>query len=167
MKHFSFVFVAALALSAGGCKKKAPDCAAAMNHSMDLAKDGSMKGAAADPKMKQAFIDMGVKHCKDDKWSDDAVRCMMDAKSETDAKACYGKLSADQQKKMNDDAWGAKPADAGGMQPTDTGSAAAGSGSAMGSGSGDMGSAAAGSGSAMGSGSAAAGSGSAGSGSAK
>ena len=131
MKKLSWVFLAVLSLAAGGCKKKGgADCDKAIDHSMELAKADMQKMGnddAAIAKMKS----LGVQHCKDDKWSADVTQCMIDAKAETDAQKCYDKLSADQQKKMNDAVMEAMKPPAGATPPpppatgSDTGSAAA------------------------------------------
>ena len=139
MNKLSLTFVAALALAAGGCKKKGgADCDKAIDHSMELAKADMQKMGnddAAIAKMKS----IGVQHCKDDKWSDDAVKCMNDAKTEADAQACYGKLTQDQRDKMNKAAMAlmtppANPTPAGSdMAGSAVGSAAPAAGSDMGS----------------------------------
>lgn len=135
MNKLSLVFVAALSLAAFGCKKKGGDCASAINHSMELSKADMSKMPGMDDKMLGKLKDLGVQHCKDDKWSDDAIKCMNDAKAEADAKACYSKLSNDQQEKMNKAMMDAMTASA---PPAPTGTAPAGSGEA---GSGSAGSA--------------------------
>jgi hypothetical protein len=155
MKKLSFVLVAVLSIAAFGCKKKGGgDCASAVHHSMDLSK-ADMQKMGTDDKMMQKMVDVGIQHCKDDKWSADAIKCMNDAQTMNDSQACYTKLSAEQQSKMNKAAMElmAPPADMGSATPTEAGSAAPAAGS-------DSGSAAAGS--AAPAGSAAAGSGSAG-----
>jgi len=138
MKNVSICFVMALSLAAFGCKKKGADCTAAINHSMDLSK-ADMEKMPGGEQMMGKMRDLGVQHCKDDKWSDDAVKCMNDAKSEADAQACYGKLTADQRDKMNKAAMAlmtpANPTPAGSDM---AGSAAPGSAAMAGS---DMGSA--------------------------
>jgi hypothetical protein len=157
MKNFSIVFVMAMSLAAFGCKKKGGDCAAAIDHSMDLSK-ADMEKMPGGKDMMAKMHDIGVQHCKDDKWSDDAVKCMNDAKAEADAQTCYGKLTADQRDKMNKAAMAAMQAAAPTPPPpaatgSDMGSAGtAPAGSAAGSGmmgsdtgSAAMGSAAAGS----------------------
>jgi hypothetical protein len=98
MKKMSIVFVAALSLAAIGCKKKGGDCAKAIANSMELSKADL---GSADDKTKAKMKDLGVSHCKDDKWSDEVVQCMTDAKAEAEAKNCYGKLTPEQQDKMN------------------------------------------------------------------
>ena len=144
MKKTSLVFVAALAFAAFGCKKKGGDCETAINHSMELSKADMAKMPGMDDKLIAKMKGIGVERCKEDKWPEDVVKCMTDAKAETDAQACYGKLPHDQQEKMNKammeemmklapkppaaDTTGSSAAPAGG----DTGSAAAGSGGAMG-----------------------------------
>ena len=71
--------------SAGMAKmpKDAPDDAKKMME--------EMSGKAAD---------LVVKHCKDDKWSADSIKC---AKEADDPKTCMTKLSADQQSKLMED----------------------------------------------------------------
>ena len=160
MKNFALVFVAALSFASVGCKKKAAggsDCSQAVNHSMELSK-GEMQKMGTDDKMMAKMVELGIQHCKDDKWSNDALKCMVDAKTMADSQGCYGKLSKDQQDKMNksvmematptagsaDAAGSAGSADAAGS----AGSAAAGSDAGSAAGSAAAGSAAAGSGSA-------------------
>lgn len=160
MKTISIVFVAALSLAAFGCKKKGADCGQAIAHSMDLSKAEMAKMPGVDDKMMAKMRDIGVERCTADKWSDDATKCMADAKTMTDAQGCYGKLSAEQRDKMNKEVAGAMtpPSGAGGAAAggsaaagdsaaagNGAGSAAAGGSGAMGSDSGSGGSAAAGS----------------------
>lgn len=116
MTKLTLLLALALPLAAAGCKKKGgADCDKAINHSMDLAK-ADMQKMGNDDKAMSKMKDIGLSHCKDDKWSPDAVQCMIDAKTEADAQACYGKLTQDQQDKMNKAAMEAMqpPAPAGG-----------------------------------------------------
>jgi hypothetical protein len=64
---------------------------------MDLSKDVMPK----DEKVLAKMTATGIQHCKDDKWSDEAVKCMIAAKDMTEAQACYGKLTKEQQETMN------------------------------------------------------------------
>ncbi|CAN5493327.1 hypothetical protein BH11MYX1_BH11MYX1_10350 [soil metagenome] len=163
MKNLSIAFVAVLALTAFGCKKKGGDCGAAINHSMELSKVAMAKTPGTDEAMMKKMADLGLAHCKDDKWGDDALKCMTDAKTMTDSQGCFDKLTPDQREKMMKAAMELTPA------PTAGSAAMAGSGEMAGSaamaGSGEMaGSAAmAGSGEMSGSGGAMAGSAQAGS----
>ena len=101
MKKISIMFLASLSLAAVGCKKKpAGGCDSAIAHSMDLSKEHMSKMPGMDDKMMAKLHDVTVKNCTDDKWSDDVTACMTNAKAEADAKACYAKLTADQQTKM-------------------------------------------------------------------
>jgi hypothetical protein len=147
MKNLSVVFVMAMSLAAFGCKKKGADCAAAIDHSMDLSK-ADMEKMPGGKEMMGKMRDIGVQHCKEDKWSDEAVKCMNDAKAEADAQTCYGKLTADQRDKMNKAAMAAmQPATP--PPPPATGSDMGSSGTAptgSAAGSGMMGSGSAGSG---------------------
>jgi len=131
MKKILFVLLALAA--AAGCKKKGGDCTAAIDHSMELSKADMSKMPGMDDKMMAKLKDVAVSHCKDDKWPAEALKCMTDAKTESDAQACYGKLSQDQQQKMNqammDAMKSAMPAAPPPAPPagSDTGSAPAGS----------------------------------------
>jgi hypothetical protein len=100
MTKLPFVLAIALSFAATGCKKKG-DCTAAINHSMDLAKADMQKMPGMDDKIVDKLKSIGVQHCTDDKWPAEVLTCMNDAKTETDAQACYSKLSKDQQDKMN------------------------------------------------------------------
>ncbi len=113
MKHLSIALVAVLALTAFGCKKKGgADCDTAINHSMELSKAEMAKQPGTDDAMLKKMSDLGRQHCKDDKWSDDAVKCMVDAKAMADAQGCFGKLTQDQQDKMMKAAMALAPAPA-------------------------------------------------------
>ena len=115
MTKISIVFAAVMALGCGNKSGEtkatgsdtasagggAADCDKAIAHSMEV---GKASLPADDAKMMAKLHDMGVKHCVDDKWPEPVVKCMLDAKTEADGQACYGKLTPDQQKKMNDDA---------------------------------------------------------------
>jgi hypothetical protein len=163
MQKLSLVFVAALSLAAFGCKKKGggADCDKALDRSMELSKAELSKMPGVDDKMLGKMRDVGVTHCKDDKWSDDVRNCMVNAKTMADSQGCYGKLSQEQQDKMNKAAMelAAPPAPTGSAE-VDTGSAAVApdTGSAAGSAAGSAGSAAEGSAGSAAAGSAAAGS---------
>jgi hypothetical protein len=102
MKKTSLVFAAALSLAAFGCKKGGggSDCGKAIDHSMELSK-AAMEKSGIDPKVLVKMKDVGLQHCNDDKWSEEATKCMIDSKTEKDSGACYAKLSPDQQEKMN------------------------------------------------------------------
>jgi hypothetical protein len=100
MKTISFVLVA-LSFAALGCKKESVDCAKAIANSMEVSKADMEKRPGMDDKTMQKMKDIGLQHCKGDKWPEDALKCMSDAKTEADAQACYGKLSREQQDNMN------------------------------------------------------------------
>ncbi len=132
MTKLSIMIVSALALAAFGCKKKGGDCAAAINHSMELSKEAMSKMPGNDDKLMKQMAEIGIQHCNDDKWPAEAITCMTDAKAMADAQACYGKLSADQRDKMQRAAMAAMtpPAAVSGSAATSTGSAMAGSAAA-------------------------------------
>jgi hypothetical protein len=101
MKNLSIMFVVSLSLAAFGCKKKGgADCVKAIANSMEVSKADMAKMPGVDDKMMEKMKDLGTQHCKDDKWSDDTIKCMSDAKSQTDAQACYSKMTPDQKDKM-------------------------------------------------------------------
>jgi hypothetical protein len=125
MKNVSLVFVIVLAF---GCKKPGADCAKAIDKSMELSKADMQKMPGMDDKLLQKLKDVGLQHCKDDKWSDEARACMSDAKTEVESQACYNKLSHEQQDKMNKAAMAMMtPPSAGSAMGSDMGSASAGS----------------------------------------
>jgi len=108
MKKLALVLLAALPFAVG-CKKGGADCDAAINHSMELSKD-MMKSMGNDDATMAKMKEAGIQHCKDDKWSDDAVKCMIDAKAMTDAQACYGKLTKEQRDNMKNATKDMRPA---------------------------------------------------------
>ncbi|HEV7554149.1 MAG TPA: hypothetical protein VGO00_01775 [Kofleriaceae bacterium] len=137
MKKMSIMFVAALALAAGGCSKKGgADCSKAIANGMEV---GKATLPTSDEKMMTKLREVGVKRCHEDKWSDDVIKCMIDAKTEAEGQSCYGKLTPEQQSKMNNAAMeGMSPPNAGSGKPApaaDGSGSATGSGSAAGSGS--------------------------------
>ena len=148
MKTLPIVFVAGLSLAAFGCKKKGgADCDKAITNSMAVSKADMAKMPGVDDKMMAKMKDLGVQHCKDDKWSDDTVTCMSDAKTQGDAQGCYGKMAPEQKEKMAKAMMDIMTPPGGGGMGGAGGSAAAGgsAGAAMGSDPGAAGSAGAGS----------------------
>jgi hypothetical protein len=129
MHKLSLLFVAVLSFAA--CKKGGggADCAKALDHSMELA-SADMKSRGNDDAMLQKMKDLGLQHCKDDKWADDVLKCMVDAKTEAEGKACYGKLTPEQQDKMNKAAMEMMKPPAPPAAGSDTGSAGGGSAAA-------------------------------------
>ena len=128
MNNIALGFVIAASVMAFGCKKSGGDCSKAIAHSMELSK-ADMAKMGVDDKMMAQMATIGVQHCNDDKWSADVITCMLDAKAMADSQACYGKLSQDQQDKMNKAAMALQSTAPAGSA---TGSAdSAGSGSAM------------------------------------
>ena len=137
----SVVLVALLSVAALGCKKKSaePDCAAAVNHSMALSKADFEKMPGMDAATIQQAMDLGVRRCKEDKWPADAVKCMNDAVTITDAQRCYDNLSQEQRDRMNKEAGElmtaatAKAGSSAGSAGSAAGSAGSADGSAAGS----------------------------------
>ena len=104
MKTSGLVLAAALAIAA--CSKKSDStsagggddrCAKAIDHGMELSK----AMMPADDKVLAKLRATGIQRCTEDKWSADAVQCMIDAKAMADAQLCYGKLTDEQRTKMN------------------------------------------------------------------
>ncbi|HUS30449.1 MAG TPA: hypothetical protein VMZ53_18195 [Kofleriaceae bacterium] len=98
MKHA--VIVAALLFA--GCGKKSepsgPSCADAVDKAIN-SMPGGPGGGGADIKDKLRAI--YTKHCTDDKWNADAIKCFAtDAHDMPSMKACRAKLTADQQEKV-------------------------------------------------------------------
>ncbi|HEY0253020.1 MAG TPA: hypothetical protein VGC41_15900 [Kofleriaceae bacterium] len=134
MQKISNVLAAALSLASFSCAKKSaetqtsdkshpvPECGRAIDNGAELQKAHM---AGVDDKMKGKMKDVALSHCKDDKWSDDVLQCMTEAKSDTDFKACQGRLTADQKDSMQKSLRDLKTA-AGAMAPAGgDGSAAA------------------------------------------
>ena len=80
--HYGRRPVLLLSLAAFGCKKKG-DCDSAINNMMEVSKADMAKGM--DDKMMDKMKGIAMSHCKDDKWPDDALKCMKEAKSNADA----------------------------------------------------------------------------------
>ena len=116
MKKISIVFVAALSLAAFGCAKSASGSGEAAYKDrpvLTVARQSTTvwwsrrpPAAGMDDKMNGKMKDVAMSHCKDDKWSDDVVQCMSEAKTDTDFQTCQGRLTPEQkdgvQKAMKD-----------------------------------------------------------------
>jgi hypothetical protein len=83
----------------GGCDGLGTKMKAQMASEMPKDVPADMKKSVEE--MGNKMADMLVKHCKDDKWSADVVKCGNEAKDPK--KECMGKLTAEQQKKLEDD----------------------------------------------------------------
>ena len=105
----TFVLAAALSLTAFGCKKKGgADCDSAVSNAIDRSMAEEMKaGGDMPPEMKKQAEEMMkavvpkiksamIKSCKDDKWSDEVLKCMNDAKTKADFDGCENKLTPQQ-----------------------------------------------------------------------
>jgi hypothetical protein len=102
MNKITFVLAAALSVAAVGCKKKTgADCGKAITNSMAVSKADIAATPGVDDKVMAKMAEIGMQRCKEDKWGDDVVRCMSDAKTKVDAQGCYAKMSAEQRDKMN------------------------------------------------------------------
>ncbi len=97
MKNISILLVAAGSLAAFGCTKKGADCGKAVDKGMEVQKAHL---SSMDDTMKGKMKDVALSHCKDDKWSDDVLQCMSEAKADTDFKICQAKLTPEQEGRM-------------------------------------------------------------------
>jgi len=133
------LFVAVLALAACGKKgSQAPagDCAASVDNAIRLSKEEFKKSGVLDstvPKIRDA----SVTRCTEDKWSNEVLKCFVDAKSSDEVTKCQNKMT----KEQNDNIAKAITA---AMAAQDSGSGGSGSDTGSGSGS-DSGSAGSGS----------------------
>jgi len=101
MKHSPVSFALALSLATIGCKAKGgADCDRAIRHSMELSKDAMAK-MGVDSALMQKMTDVGIRRCKEDQWTAAVTTCMSNAMTMTDAQACYGKMTQEQQDTMN------------------------------------------------------------------
>jgi len=112
MKKISMLFAAAVvAVAFAGCNKGAggPSCdevnTAVTNATkkMGEAKDAPPEMKKATEKMASSFGAMAAKHCKDDKWSAEAVKCVGSVKEQQDYEKCESMLSKEQQQKLEDE----------------------------------------------------------------
>jgi len=143
MTKLAVVFVAALAVL--GCKKQGADCDHAVTNMLEVQRPG-MTSMGMDAKLIDKIKTVALHRCKEDKWPDDSMKCMTEAKTQADAETCQKGLPkelGDKVKKEIDEASppaGSDTGSAGSAAPAGSGSAAAGSGSgsapATGSGSG-------------------------------
>jgi hypothetical protein len=121
------LFVAVLVLSACGKKEKAAevkgDCTVAVTNAVTLSKDEFKKSNITDamvPKIKDASI----KHCNDDKWSNEVLKCLTDSKTNADVTNCQNKLTKEQNEALAKSLTAIMTAD---TPPAGSGSEAAGS----------------------------------------
>ena len=68
---------------------------------MEISKAEMTKMPGVDDAMLAKMHDLAVKHCTDDKWPDDVIKCMVGAKAQAEAQGCYSKLTPEQQDAMN------------------------------------------------------------------
>ena len=90
-------FVVAPWLAACQNQKPGPDCAAALEHAMQVSK-GEMAAmdAATVARIKQASL----ARCIEDRWSAEALACLGGARTGSDLGACEGKQTAEQRDKL-------------------------------------------------------------------
>ncbi len=98
MKKILIVIVAAHSLAAFGCTNKRADCGKAVDNGTEVQKADLPTGI--DDKKKGKMKDLAMSHCKDDKWADDVLQCMSEAKTGTDFKSCQSRLTPEQKGSM-------------------------------------------------------------------
>ena len=117
----TLLVAAALALS--GCGKKGSeakgDCATSVANAVSLSAEEFKKQGVTDATVAK-IRDASVTRCKEDKWTNEILKCLADAKKADDVAKCQQMMSNEQSDNM-------AKAIAGAMPPPDTGS---GSGSA-------------------------------------
>ena len=135
------LLVAVVVLS--GCGKKASeakvDCTASVTNAINLSKDEFTKNGVTDAT--QTKIREGsIARCKEDKWSNEVLKCFADAKKSDDVSKCQQMMSKEQSDNLAKATTGAmatQPDQGSGSAPdTGSGGSAEGSGSASSSDSG-------------------------------
>lgn len=90
------VLLLAVSLVLAGCGgKKGADCEKAVNNLMDVTKPDLLKTMRVDDATMAKMKDVGVARCKEDKWSNDAVKCLAQASSNTDVQTCQSKMPSE------------------------------------------------------------------------
>ena len=86
--------VGALAMGAGCGKAAAPTCDNAASHAMELmlSSDEMKKASPEEKKMAETMMkglkDEIIKECKEKKWDDKTIKCVIDAKKMDDMEKC-------------------------------------------------------------------------------
>ncbi|HEX4456469.1 MAG TPA: hypothetical protein VIA18_00785 [Polyangia bacterium] len=98
-KRISLALVVGLSVAVSGCAKKGvgADCGKAVANGVEVQKAHL---AAMDEATKDKMKDVALSRCQDDKWSEDVLQCMSEAKADTDFKTCQGKLTPEQHRSM-------------------------------------------------------------------
>ena len=131
------LLVAVFALS--GCGKKGADakgdCATSVANAMTLSQDELQKTGVTDA-TQQKIREASTTRCKEDKWSNEVLKCFVDAKKSDDVSKCQQMWSTEQKDNMSKAitaAMATQPDGSGSSAPppeTGSGSSAEGSGSA-------------------------------------
>jgi len=90
-------FVVATWLAACKGKKSGPDCAAALEHAMQVSR---AELAAMDAPTVARIQQASLARCIEDRWSAEALACLGEARTGSDLGACEGKQTADQRDKL-------------------------------------------------------------------
>lgn len=92
-----FALLLAISLLLVGCGgKKGADCEKAVNNLIDVTKPDLLKSMpGVDDATVAKMKNMGVARCKEDKWSDDAVKCLAQASASGDVQTCQSKMPSD------------------------------------------------------------------------
>ncbi len=78
------------------------DCAGAVNNTMAVSQDDLKKTPALIPLVPK-ISEIMIKHCKEDAWSADTVKCMAEGKTAEAQEKCEQMLTPDQNKKVGTD----------------------------------------------------------------
>lgn len=95
------LLVAVLALS--GCGKKGSeakaDCTASVTNAVSLSSD-ELKKSGATPDTVTKIRESSITRCKEDKWSNEILKCLADAKKADDVSKCQAMMSKEQSDNM-------------------------------------------------------------------
>ena len=122
----TWLVVAALALS--GCGKKGSeakgDCAASVSNAVSLSAEEFKKNGVTDDTVAK-IRESSITRCKEDKWTNEILKCLADAKKADDVSKCQQMMSKEQSDNMAKAIAGAM-----GSQPDPDDGSGSGSGSA-------------------------------------
>lgn len=130
------LLVVVLALS--GCGKKGSeakggDCTTSVNNAVTLSAEELKKSGVTDA-TQQKIRDASITRCKEDKWSNEILKCFVDAKKSDDVSKCQQMMSKEQADNMAKAITGAMATQPDGSgssaPPPETGSGSAGSAAA-------------------------------------
>jgi hypothetical protein len=127
------LLVAVLGLSACGKKADEPkgDCTASVANAVNLSAEEFKKNGVTEATVEK-IRESSVVRCKEDKWTNEVLKCLADAKKADDVAKCQQMMSKEQSDNMAKaiaGAMGTQPDQGSGSETPDQGSAGSGSGS--------------------------------------